>query len=61
MSSYESNNKISSHSKPDIFYCKIYSADNCHELIGTDTYYIDENWHWTYVSVNINQKGKNLL
>ena len=40
------------------FYCKIYSADNCHELIGTDTYYIDENWHWTYVSVNINQKGK---
>lgn len=44
--------------KSSHFYCKIYSADECHELIGTDTYYIDENWHWTYISVNLNQKGK---
>jgi hypothetical protein len=37
---------------------KIYSADKCHQLINTITFYINDKWYWTYVSIYFDKKGK---
>lgn len=39
----------------------IYNDDKCRELINTFTYFVDENWYWTYLSVVLKDKGKYLL
>lgn len=40
---------------------KVYTSDKCHELISTNTYYVNENWHWTFISVYFSNKGKYIV
>ncbi len=44
--------------KSNHLVAKTYTADKCHELLGTNTFYIKDNWYWTFLTIYINQKGK---
>jgi hypothetical protein len=37
---------------------RIYTNDTCHEFIRSNSYYVDENWSWTFVPVYFYKKGK---
>ncbi|MFN8295825.1 MAG: hypothetical protein U0T69_06485 [Chitinophagales bacterium] len=44
--------------KSNHLFVSIYTADKCHEHIGSYTYYIDEKWYWTHIPLYIYQKGR---
>ena len=39
-------------------FVSVYSDDSCHELVSAYTYYINENWFWTFIPVSFKRKGK---
>lgn len=47
--------------KTNHFLASIYTNDNNHRFITSKMYYVNEQWHWTFVNVDFDKKGKYLL
>lgn len=44
--------------KTNHFFVSVYTADKCREFINSYTYYVKEDWHWTFVPLYFNKPGK---
>lgn len=44
--------------RTDHLFVSVYTADKCHELISSHSYYTNDKWHWTHLPVYMRQKGK---
>ncbi len=42
-------------------FVSIYTDDKNHEFISSDSYYVNENWWWTFIPIYLKNKGKYIV
>jgi hypothetical protein len=42
-------------------FVSIFKDDECHQKINSDSYYINDNWHWTFIPIYFKNAGKYIV